>query len=150
MPDPAAEKRPATTAAGLPPLAADTLVGEWRVAGIDGEELGGANGIALTADEAEIWWEPRCAHAILRYRIGGSAFEIIPPPPPTPPPAPSPTPPLTPGGTSLPAPVICTIGLPPRLADVMNALRAGRQIERTAENGIRISGDDSSITLFSQ
>ena len=118
-----------------------TLAGEWRVAGIDGEDFDEAYGIALMADEHEIWWAPRCAGAHVAYRISGMRFEVVPPPIPQPPPP----------GSRPPAPQpVCKIAPPPRLGEVMDAIRASNRIERTAQNGVRLSGDGHSLTLFSQ
>ena len=110
-----------------------TLAGEWRVAGIDGEDFDEPYGIALSADEHDIWWEPRCAGARVAYRISGARFEVVPPP----------------RGTRPPAPV-CKIAPPPRLAEVMDAIRAAGRIERKPQNGVRLSGEGHSLPLFSQ
>ncbi len=118
-----------------------SLAGEWRVAGIDGEDFDEPHGLALSADEEEIWWEPRCARQSVRYRIVNDRFIVVEPP------APSPAPP----GAEPPPPLAtCTIGLPPRLVDVMTAIDAADHIERTPENGVRLSGNGRSVTLFSQ
>ncbi|MBB3034641.1 hypothetical protein [Alteriqipengyuania lutimaris] len=122
-------------------LAPTTLAGEWRVAGIDGEAFDESYGLALSADEEEIWWEPRCAGQSIRYRIADGRFEAVPPPP-----LPAPEP----GAEPAPANVVCLIGLPERLPEVMTAIRAADRIERTSANGIRLSGEGHSLTLFSQ
>ncbi|WP_340588658.1 hypothetical protein [Erythrobacter alti] len=117
--------------------APETLAGGWRVAGIDGESLDEPYGLALMADEEEIWWEPRCAGMILSYSIEGNAFS---------------TGPRTgepPASNSTPAPV-CAIGLPPRLHDVSSALQLAERIELTPSNGVRISGGGRSVLLYSQ
>ena len=69
----------------------------------------------------------------MAYRISGARFEVVPPP----------------RGTRPPAPV-CKIAPPPRLAEVMDAIRAAGRIERTPQNGVRLSGEGHSLTLFSQ
>jgi ribosomal protein S19E (S16A) len=119
--------------------APDSLAGEWRVAGIDNVDLDAPVGIALSADETEIWWEPRCAGMIRTYLISGTALRVA-----------------LPAGSSQtaapgtpPAPV-CAIGLPPRLRDVVRALDSATAIERTASNGVLISGGGHSLLLFSQ
>jgi len=118
-----------------------TLAGEWRVAGIDGEDFDEPYGIALSADAEQIWWAPRCAGVQVAYQISGASFAVTPPPVPQPP-AP---------GTRPPAPPpVCKIAPPPRLAEVMSAIRAADRIERTPANGIRLSGKGRSVTLFSQ
>lgn len=118
-----------------------SLTGEWRVAGIDGREFDEPYGIALSATREEIWWEPRCAGQSVRYRIVNDRFVVVEPPPAPPPP---------PGATRPPPPVVCTIAIPDRLPDVMNAIRAADRIERTPANGIQLSGNGRSLTLFSQ
>lgn len=125
----------------LPLEKVETLAGHWRVAGIDGEALNERTAIALSADESEIWWDPRCAGAIVRYRIVNERFIVLSAPEAPPPP---------PGSELVPPPTICAIGLPPRLSDAMNAIRAADTIERTPANAVRLSGGGRSITLFSQ
>ncbi|WFL78931.1 hypothetical protein P7228_07670 [Altererythrobacter arenosus] len=117
----------------------ESLAGEWRVAGIDGEALDERYGLTLSADDNEIWWEPRCAGVIRSYRIDGTALAIG-----SPRASGSPTPP------GVPPPPICTIGWPPRLVDVGVALDAAVTIGRTPSNGIELSGGGHSLTLFSQ
>ncbi len=124
-----------------PANAPTTLAGEWRVAGIDGAAFDEPYGLALSADDKEIWWSPRCAGQSIRYRIDGGRFEVVPPPPP---PAPAP------GAEPNPPVAVCAIGLPERLPEVMNAIRAADRIERTPQNGVRLSGKGRSVTLFSQ
>lgn len=123
----------------------EDLTGEWRVAGIDGREVTGSEGIALSADNWSIWWEPRCAAQWVPYRIVNERFIVpeLPPAPPPPPPTPGEAPPP-------PLPVICTLRPPPGVESVMKALRAADAIKRTSENSVQISGSGSSVTLFSQ
>ena len=145
----------------------ENLTGEWRVAGIDGREVTGSAGIALSADNWTIWWEPRCAGVYVPYVIINERFVVpdLPPSPPPPPPlpgepprppapdlqpAPPPPPPLPGEAPRPPAPVICTIPPPPGVTEVMEALRVADKVERTPENGVRISGGGRSVTLFSQ
>lgn len=128
---------PVAGAAATPAPAPSTLAGHWRVAGIDGEPLNESYGLALSADEQEIWWEPRCAGYILGYTIEGNAFTTG---------ARVTEPPVS---TSTPAPV-CAIGLPPRLVDVSRALQLAERIETTPENGVLLSGGGRRVLLFSQ
>jgi hypothetical protein len=115
-----------------------TLSGEWRVAGIDGRELNEPYVLALSANERAIWWEPRCAGMVRGYRIDGGAIAFGPNPD---------LPPQRVGGPTRP---VCTIGLPPRLAEVFRALDSATTIERTAANGVLIAGGGHSVLLFSQ
>lgn len=137
----AAEKEAPT----MPSLAAPaTLDGGYRVASIDGAPFDEPYGLALGVNDREIWWSPRCAGHAIAYRIEGERFMASapePPPSPSPPPAQDEPP---------PPPLICGIAPPPRLSEVLDVLLAGQRIERTPENGIRISGGGRSVTLFSQ
>ncbi|MCV0382889.1 MAG: hypothetical protein K5799_05440 [Erythrobacter sp.] len=130
-----------------PSLAAPvTLEGAYRVAAIDGAPFDEPYGLALGANDREIWWSPRCAGHAIAYRIEGERFlATAPEPPPSPPPPPAADEPPPP-----PPPLICGIAPPPRLSEVVDALLAAERIERTPENGIRISGGGRSVTLFSQ
>lgn len=133
---------PAPTASQNQPMPVATLEGEWRVAGIDGEPFDEAYGLALSADATEIWWEPRCAGHIFHYRIDGLSFQARDL-------EPEPSPDWKPVDGPHPA-VVCSIGLPPRLADVGRAIRGATTVERTPENGVLISGGGHSLLLFSQ
>jgi hypothetical protein len=113
-----------------------SLAGAWRVAGIDGAGLDEPVGLALTGDERQLWWEPRCAGAARAYRIEGARISFASTG--TPRPAGAPTPP------------VCAIGLPPRLGDVMRALDEATSITRTESNGVLIAGPRHSVTLYSQ
>ncbi|MBH5321653.1 hypothetical protein [Aurantiacibacter sediminis] len=115
-----------------------TLEGDWRVAGIDGEALDTNSGLALTADDEELWWEPRCFGAIRGYVIVGDAITFG---------SRTSTPPAVEG---TPPPVVCLIAPPPGLHEVMQAIDAAENIETTPNNGVRISGGGRSVTLFRQ
>ena len=106
-----------------------TLAGEWRVAGIDGQDFDEPYRVAFSADGDHIWWSPRCAGQTIDYNIDGNRFEAVSPPPP---------------------PAVCAIGYPERLPQVMAAILAAERIERTPANGIRLSGQGRSLTLFAQ
>lgn len=128
---------PAPPPAEMP--AVDTLAGEWRVAGIDGEPFDQDYGIALSATENEIWWEPRCAGIVRRYRIEGDRVTML-----------LPEPPSAHEGLPRPPPAVCTIGVPVGVERVFGALDAAEMITRTPQNGIELSGGGHSLTLFSQ
>ena len=115
-----------------------TLAGEWRIAGIDGKDFNEPYGLALSGDERELWWAPRCAGLIRSYRISGSSIRIGPP---------LGTKPRAPGE---PTPPVCAIGLPPRIDEVTRALDSATTIRRTVNNGVEISGGGHSLLLFSQ
>lgn len=145
-PEPAAqpEQAPEATAADavqkLPrPL---SLEGEWQVASIDGETVDLSTPLTLSVGEQIMDWGPGCAQLAHRYTISEEAVVSAPrirqfvtdaardqsraalhPPP-------------------------CAIGLPEGLADAMTAVESATKIERTTQNGIRLSGHDRSITLL--
>lgn len=127
-----------TTGAVQP--SAVNLAGEWRVAGIDGKEFNEPYGLALSADDKEIWWEPRCAGVGRSYTINGNAVRFGW--------ATSRGPEPLPGPEN--APPVCAIGLPGRLADVIRSLDSAGTITRTPSNGVEIAGGGHSLLLFSQ
>ena len=135
--DPRRIEAQAPAAGATDGLTVGSLSGAWRVAGIDGEPLNETYGIALEADETSIWWSPRCARQERLYTIAGGQIEFRPVPENIP----------TEGG---PPVIVCTIGPPAKLAEVMRALDAAQTIQRTQQNGILISGQGRSVTLFSQ
>ena len=107
-----------------------TLEGYWRVASIDTEALDQPYGISLKGDDTRLWWEPACAKQIVTYTIMDNAFSAS-----------------DPHG---PGTIVCDIGYPDALPQVWSAMLASDTIERTPENGVRISGGGRSVTLFSQ
>lgn len=106
------------------------LTGEWRVAAIDGRDLAGDYGIALSADFDRVWWEPGCAAQFRDYTITGSAFAALP--------------------RSDRPEVVCEIGVPPEVMQIWSALDAADTIRRTEANGVEIAGGGRSVLLFSQ
>ena len=136
--------RTADASAPAPPVPASavpapkSLAGHWRVAGIDGAPLNEPYGLALSADAATIWWEPRCAGLVRAYRIDGAAIAVGPDPAIKP----------LPAGTT-PRPV-CLIAHPARLVDLARALDTATAIARTPSNGVELSGGGHSLLLFSQ
>ena len=106
------------------------LTGSWRVAGLDGQAIDAPYAIALTADSQQIWWEPACAGQSVSYSVSGSRFRTIS---------------YDDGPT-----MVCDIGYPDELERVWSALAAADTIQRMPDNGVRISGNGRSVTLFSQ
>ncbi len=120
--------------------APETLAGAWRVAGIDGEALNLPTALTLQAGSQILRWDPACADVMYEYSIDGSRFRadrirysmdensdpslVMPPP--------------------------CAIALPPGMDIALAALAAADTIERTETNGVRLSGNGRSVTLFSQ
>lgn len=106
------------------------LAGEWRVAELNGEDIGKPYPIALSANGQRIWWEPSCALQYRIYNIQGQRFTVSPPAP----------------STS----AVCDIAIPDELPRIWAALESADTIKLTPANGIRISGGRLSVTLFSQ
>ena len=127
---PAGQQEPAPVTDASPVVEEIDLVGHWRVAGIDGKEVDEPRALALRIDEEHIWWEPSCAGEFRLYRISGTGFSASAEP--------------GPGGP------ICTIPRAPELPRLWSAFEASDTIERTPENGVKISGGGRSVTLFSQ
>lgn len=125
--DPAEPQTPVATSSEAPAV---DLAGDWRVAGIDGAALEAPYGIALVADETNIWWQPECALQYREYSISGSRFTAP-----------------TRSNANL---EVCDIGYPLELEQVWSALEAADTIERTPENGVLIHGNERSLLLFSQ
>ena len=105
-----------------------SLVGEYRVAGIDGTEVGGQIGIGLSVTETNIYFEPRCAGFDWTYTYAEGALT-------TERPADRPT---------------CRIAVHPEQQRLAVAIDAVTQAERTPSNGIELTGGGHSVTLFSQ
>ena len=135
----ATEAPPSAAPTSATSSAVASLAGEWRVAGIDGQPLDEAYGIALSGSATELWWDPRCAGMARSYRIRNGAIAFGPVPINGKPPAPG-----------SPPPPVCTVPLPPRLGEVFAALDAARTVERTPANGVLIAGGGRSVLLFSQ
>lgn len=122
----------ATPSEALPAPA--SLIGEYRVAGIDGAELQGPAGIALTIDAGRVSYQPTCAGYVWSYAYSNGALDIErrqeklhhPPPP------------------------VCAIGVPPELDRLAATLEAANRARVTPANGIELSGGGRSVLLFSQ
>lgn len=105
-----------------------SLVGEWRVAGIDGLPVNAPIGIAVKIGEQEIGFDPRCAGFTWDYRYSAGTVETM---------RRNPT-------------AICTIGFDPALDRLAVALDSAETVRRTPANAIELSGGGHSVTLFSQ
>jgi hypothetical protein len=135
---PAPTPTPAQSATASPALPApETLAGEYRVAGIDGEELNADFGIALSIDEGHVSFEPTCAGFVWSYAYRGGALDLErrqeqlhrpgePPPP------------------------VCAVAVHPLQRQLATALDAVNRAGRTPSNGIELSGNGRSVLLFTQ
>lgn len=130
---------PAPAPATMPALA--SLAGEYRVAGIDGTEVGGGIGLALSVTDTLMWFDPRCAGFNWTYTFKDGALHTDRPQKPRPP-----------GGPLVAGPGrhVCAIAVHPeqvRLAKALDAVTAAR---RTPSNGIELTGGGHSVSLYSQ
>ncbi|AKM08040.1 hypothetical protein [Pelagerythrobacter marensis] len=120
---------PATPTDDATPAAAPaSLVGEYRVAGIDGAKVGGDIGIGLSITETAIFYQPRCAGFDWTYSYEAGALT-----------------------TERPADTeVCAIGVHPEQQRLAEALDLVARVARTPSNGIELTGGGHSVTLFSQ
>ncbi|WP_199798861.1 DUF1761 domain-containing protein [Qipengyuania thermophila] len=133
----AAATLPAPSAA--PGGGVTSLAGEWRVAGVDGAPFDEPYGLALSADDKEIWWEPRCAGLVRRYTLAGERLAVSMPPAQA-----------SRAAAAPPSVPVCALAPPPALAGVRRALDAAQTARRTPENGLLLSGGGHSLLLFAQ
>ena len=105
-----------------------SLVGEWRVAGVDGAPIDAPIGIALSIDANSLGFDPRCAGFTWDYAYAVGQ--------------------LTTKRRNHAA--VCEIGYDPVLDRLAAALSAVQSAKRTPANAIELSGDGHSVTLFSQ
>jgi hypothetical protein len=132
--EPRADVPPGSTSLAAP----GDLVGEYRVAGIDGAELAGDFGVALSIDGPRLSFEPTCAGFVWRIEAVADALRFVRVPQ---------YPATAPGGQ--PAPV-CAVAVPPQLRQLGEAIDAGERAWRTPANGVLIEGGGRSVLLFSQ
>lgn len=123
---------PTEVAASL--AAPETLVGEYRVAGIDGEPLDAPFGIALSITEGRVSFEPACAAFVWSYAYKDGGLDIS----------------RRQEKLHHPPPKVCEEPVHPALDKLASALDAVNQAGRTPENGIELSGNGRSVLLFSQ
>lgn len=129
---PQPDATPAETAAPLP--APESLVGEYRVAGIDGGPLDAPFGIALSITEGRVSSEPACAAFVWSYAYRDGTLDIS----------------RRQEKLHHPPPKVCEEPVDPALDKLATALDAVNRAGRTRENGIELSGNGRSVLLFSQ
>ena len=121
-------------AGGVELAQVDTLEGTWQVTSVDGETL--RFPLTFEADATHVWWEPKCAGVVFSYAIDGpditigSRTDVTPPPPGTPPPP------------------VCTVGLPPMLAQAREALVAAQTAGVTADGTVRLAGAGRTLGMI--
>ena len=122
----------ATSCVGSAPAdSSNTLSGEWRVAGLDGAALDLPVGLALSIDADTIRYDSGCGGHAWTYRLDGSGI-------------------VTQRTRSPDSDCLIRSTFPREVFDVAAALDAAREVERTPANGVRLSGEGRSVTLFSQ
>ncbi len=137
LPDPQREAlRPRLPPTVGEPAQVDSLIGEWRVAAIDGRSVEESYALSMAGNDERLWWEPGCAGIARTYRIEGQRITFAPI--------------RSPAVVGSPPRPVCPIGPPPRLRDVVRALDSAVSVARTPTNGVLISGPSHSVTLFSQ
>lgn len=134
---PVEPKLPSPPPAGTPLAQVGDLVGEYRVAGLDGEDFNEEFGMGLSIDGPSMSFEPICAGFIWHIELEEGTLttrrqvraEEAPgqgPPPP------------------------CAIALHPRQRQLAQILDAATLATRMPSNGILLSGGGRSVLLFSQ
>ncbi|MEE4200974.1 hypothetical protein [Erythrobacter sp.] len=124
-----------------PVPAAGELPGEYRVAGIDGAEVSGGIGIALTITDQLIRFDPTCAGFSWTYTYEAGALRTDRPEKPREPGAPY--------TASIKRPT-CRIAVHPEQRRLAAALDAVSEVARTEDNALVLSGGGHSVTLFTQ
>lgn len=116
-----------------------TLTGEYRVAGIDGQEV--SSGIALTVTATVIGFDPRCAGFTWTYTYGDGVLTTN-----------RPEKPRSADGPDVARPMrpVCRIAVHPEQRSLANALDAVTKAARTPSNGIELSGAGRSVLLYTQ
>jgi hypothetical protein len=128
-PDRVAEEEPTglPQAASPAPASPIRIVGEYRVAGVDGGDINLPHGISASIGENRIEVSSQCVEMAWSYRFEGARLvtEAIPG-------------------------VTCDRGRYPEEQAIEAAFDAAREVERTESNGVRFSGGGRSVLLFSQ
>jgi hypothetical protein len=150
---PEPERAPAAEAVGQPaPVGEDAvvppgsrpltavgdLIGEYRVAGIDGTEVHGDVGLAVSIDGPRLSYEPNCAGFVWDIRQGGGLLRFER--------AKGYGPERQPDGSFM----ACAVAVSPEQRRLAEAVDAARRAWRTPSNGILLEGGGRSVLLFSQ
>ena len=118
-----AQSRDVSTAAAAPA----SLVGEWRVAGVDGQSIDLPHAITMSVDASRVLVVSDCVNLAWSYRYEG--------------------------GRMIPERVAqesCARGLYPVEEALVGLFSAPANVRRTESNGIEIAGPQHSATIFSQ
>lgn len=129
---------PGNIADGKPITSLGDLLGEYRVAGVDGSEVPHGEAIALSIDGPLMSFDPTCAGFVWEIGFEGDALVT----------RRSSNAADRPAG--IPPPPVCAIAVSDGQRALAEALDAATRAERTLENAVRLSGGKHSVTLFSQ
>ena len=138
---PAAAPEPeASERATLDPLEAGpaSIVGDYRVAGIDNEALDIGEAIAVSITATTISYEPTCLGYSWDYEYSQGTL------------AAERTPGVGPEIDENGSVASCLVAVPPEFDRVANAFADADRVFTTPENGLLFSGGRHSVTLFSQ
>lgn len=136
-PDAEPEPAPSSLSAGpsvadIPPVApVGKLAGEYRVAGINGEEIDAPFGLALSASDQRIIFDGPCGGYAWDYQLEATRIK-------------------TARAVSPDPACLATARIHHLVFDLAAALDASTQAGRTPSNGIELSGGGKSVTLYSQ
>lgn len=122
---PAPESRPEIAEGTMMTPAA--LVGEYRVAGVDGQDINLPYGITASVSAEEIEVSSQCVRLKWAYTLVG---EVL-------------------AASRMPV-MSCQRGLLPEEGAIARAFDQAAQVRRTPANGIEFSGAGHTVTLFSQ
>lgn len=107
--------------------APSTIMGEWRVAGVDGQAIDLPHAMTVSIDNDTVQLVSQCLTPRWSYEYAGGAL-------------------IT---TSTPEPVCERERYDEEVAAIA-AFDAAEKVDRTPENGLRLSGGGHTVTLFSQ
>lgn len=129
---PAPTPTPTPDVIEAPPLASvGTLIGEYRVAGINDAEIDAPIGLTLSISDRRIRFDGPCGEAEWDYQLTGTRLRT--------------------SRVASPNPDCLGTGRSHNLTIALaGALDAARQASRTPSNGIALSGGGQSVTLYSQ
>jgi hypothetical protein len=107
------------------------LVGEYRVAGINGESIDAPFGLALSVTDSRMIFGDFCGGYAWDYRLEGTRIEMA-------------------RVASPDAACLATVRMHRSVFDFVEALDAVTTATRTPSNGIELAGAGRSVTLYSQ
>lgn len=141
LPPASVDHNTANPSGDAPAAALASLNGEYRVVGIDGTDVSGGIGIALTVTDSLIWFDPRCAGFNWTYTFKDGALTTD-----------RPHKPRAPGGPLVAGPMVptCRIAVHAEQQRLATAMDAVTEARRTISGGIELRGNGHSVTLFSQ